>query len=255
MSRWPRAVKTGGRDLARARGAGALDPRLSRLRRHLAHDRAHRLCAAALLAAAAGWRPCWRWRCVWLVPPLAALFGHGPRALAAASLAWAAAGGVLSCRRCGGSGRSPLWAPSAAGVAAFYMAATIGSAVEPSSAAAASSGRAAPIRAPGDERRRADRQCRDLVRQGPRTTRIFPVGSRLIARRLRAATCTPSTPSPATPTTSPTSPALAPADKVARLDIMEDVLLGRRATTAPQRAALRASLAETGVTPRTPPTC
>jgi hydroxysqualene synthase len=38
-------------------------------------------------------------------------------------------------------------------------------------------------------------------------------------------------------------------DKVARLDIMEDVLLGRRPHGSPSATALRASLAETGVTP------
>ena len=42
---------------------------------------------------------------------------------------------------------------------------------------------------------------------------------------------------------------LAPDDKIARLDIMEHVLLGRRRDGAPSAARLRASLAETGVTP------
>jgi len=46
------------------------------------------------------------------------------------------------------------------------------------------------------------------------------------------------------------SPALDPADKVARLDRMEDVLLGRESEGAPSAARLRASLSETGVTPR-----
>ncbi|MBU6498238.1 MAG: squalene synthase HpnC [Rhodospirillales bacterium] len=46
------------------------------------------------------------------------------------------------------------------------------------------------------------------------------------------------------------SPTLAAEDKIARLDIMEAVLLGRRDTGSPSAAALRASLAETGVTPR-----
>ena len=45
------------------------------------------------------------------------------------------------------------------------------------------------------------------------------------------------------------SPVLTPADKVARLDMMEDVLLGRRAAGSPSALRLRASLAETGVTP------
>ena len=43
------------------------------------------------------------------------------------------------------------------------------------------------------------------------------------------------------------SPLLTPADKIARLDVMEDVLLGRRAAGSPSALGLRASLAETGV--------
>ena len=43
------------------------------------------------------------------------------------------------------------------------------------------------------------------------------------------------------------SPALTAADKVARLDVMEDVLLGRRDAGSPSALRLRASLAETGV--------
>jgi hydroxysqualene synthase len=46
------------------------------------------------------------------------------------------------------------------------------------------------------------------------------------------------------------SPVLAADDKVARLDVMEDVLVGRRAAGSPSATALRASLAETGVTER-----
>jgi len=46
------------------------------------------------------------------------------------------------------------------------------------------------------------------------------------------------------------SPVLDPADKVARLDHMEAVLLGREADGAPSATKLRASLAETGVTPQ-----
>jgi squalene synthase HpnC len=44
------------------------------------------------------------------------------------------------------------------------------------------------------------------------------------------------------------SPALAPEEKVARLDVMEAVLLGQRDSGSPSAARLRASLAETGVT-------
>lgn len=43
------------------------------------------------------------------------------------------------------------------------------------------------------------------------------------------------------------SPLLTPDDKIARLDVMEDVLLGRRAAGSPSALGLRASLAATGV--------
>ena len=46
------------------------------------------------------------------------------------------------------------------------------------------------------------------------------------------------------------SPALAPEDKLARLDHMEAVLLGHAQEGSPSATRLRASLAETGVTPR-----
>ncbi|MBN8903577.1 MAG: squalene synthase HpnC [Rhodospirillales bacterium 69-11] len=45
------------------------------------------------------------------------------------------------------------------------------------------------------------------------------------------------------------SPSLSPEDKIARLDLMEAVLLGRRDGGSPSSERLRASLAETGVTP------
>ncbi len=63
---------------------------------------------------------------VWLVPPLAALAGHGAAramgALAWAGMAWSY---LPSLRR---FGLSALWAPALPAVAAFYLAATIGSA-------------------------------------------------------------------------------------------------------------------------------
>ena len=46
------------------------------------------------------------------------------------------------------------------------------------------------------------------------------------------------------------SPVLAPQDKVARLDVMESALLGHTETGSPSALRLRASLVETGVTPR-----
>ncbi len=45
------------------------------------------------------------------------------------------------------------------------------------------------------------------------------------------------------------SPVLDAADKIARLDAMQDVLLGRRTTGSPSALRLRSSLAETGVSP------
>jgi squalene synthase HpnC len=46
------------------------------------------------------------------------------------------------------------------------------------------------------------------------------------------------------------APSLAPEDKIARLDTMQAVLLGECDNGAPSAARLRASLAQTGVTPR-----
>jgi hydroxysqualene synthase len=46
------------------------------------------------------------------------------------------------------------------------------------------------------------------------------------------------------------SPTLPPTEKIARLDAMEAVLLGRNDADSPSAVRLRASLAETGVTPR-----
>jgi len=77
----------------------------------------------------------------------------------------------------------------------------------------------------------------------------FPVGSALIARALRphvhayyafARNADDIADSPLLP----------PADKVARLDVMEDVLLGARDSGSPSAIRLRDSLAQTGVTPR-----
>jgi hopene-associated glycosyltransferase HpnB len=64
---------------------------------------------------------------VWLAPPAIALFGHG----AARWMGWVAWGGMAACYvpTLLSFGRSPLWAPLLPLVAAFYTAATIGSAV------------------------------------------------------------------------------------------------------------------------------
>jgi hopene-associated glycosyltransferase HpnB len=65
---------------------------------------------------------------VWLVPPALTLFGHGPaRVLAAVAWAGSAASYLPTLRR---FRQSPLWALALPGIAAFYMAATIGSALD-----------------------------------------------------------------------------------------------------------------------------
>ena len=82
-----------------------------------------------------------------------------------------------------------------------------------------------------------------------RTDENFPVGSRLIARKYRDPihrfyTFARNADDIADSST------LAADEKLARLDIMEDVLLGRRSDGAPSATALRTSLAQTGVTPK-----
>jgi squalene synthase HpnC len=82
-----------------------------------------------------------------------------------------------------------------------------------------------------------------------RTDENFPVGSRLIARKHRGPihrfyTFARNADDIADSAT------LSPEEKLARLDIMEDVLLGRRSSGSPSAAALRVSLAQTGVTPK-----
>ena len=63
---------------------------------------------------------------IWLVPPAAALFAHGTaRWLGLAAWAMLSASYLPTLRR---YRRSPLWAPFLPLVAAFYMAATLGSA-------------------------------------------------------------------------------------------------------------------------------
>jgi hopene-associated glycosyltransferase HpnB len=64
---------------------------------------------------------------VWMVPPAAMLFGHGPTfAFGAPACALAALSYLPTLRR---YGRSPLWTLALPLIAAFYMAATVGSAV------------------------------------------------------------------------------------------------------------------------------
>ncbi len=64
----------------------------------------------------------------WLVPPLAALFGHqAARWMGLAAWVGAASAYLPTLRR---FGRSPLWAPFLPLVALFYMAATVGSALD-----------------------------------------------------------------------------------------------------------------------------
>ncbi len=65
---------------------------------------------------------------VWLAPPLLALFGHGT-ARAMGALAWAGsmASFLPTLRR---FRQSPLWALALPGIACFYLAATVGSAID-----------------------------------------------------------------------------------------------------------------------------
>jgi farnesyl-diphosphate farnesyltransferase len=81
-----------------------------------------------------------------------------------------------------------------------------------------------------------------------RTDENFPVGSHLISRRVRAhmhayygfARNADDIAD---------SAELQPEEKIARLDIMEEVLLGKRSQGSPSAATLRESLQESGVTP------
>lgn len=76
----------------------------------------------------------------------------------------------------------------------------------------------------------------------------FPVGSALINRRLRPHVHAYYNFARIADDIAD-SPVLAPADKIARLNIMEEVLDGRRTAGSPSAARLRESLAATGVAP------
>lgn len=77
----------------------------------------------------------------------------------------------------------------------------------------------------------------------------FPVGSALIAARLRPHVHAYYAFARNADDIAD-SPDLAPDDKIRRLDIMEDVLLGHATQGSPSAAALRESLAQTGADPR-----
>jgi squalene synthase HpnC len=74
----------------------------------------------------------------------------------------------------------------------------------------------------------------------------FPVGSRLLDRKVRAHMQAYYSFARNADDIAD-SPLLPPAEKIARLDVMEDVLLGRRLEGSPSAARLRRSLNETGV--------
>jgi farnesyl-diphosphate farnesyltransferase len=76
----------------------------------------------------------------------------------------------------------------------------------------------------------------------------FPVGSRLIARHVRAHVHAYYNFARNADDIAD-SPVLSPQEKIARLNIMEEVLLGDREDGSPSAAALRESLNETGVRP------
>ncbi len=81
-----------------------------------------------------------------------------------------------------------------------------------------------------------------------RTDENFPVGSLLLSRRLRKHVHAYYTFARNADDIAD-SPVLKPADKVVRLNLMEDVLLGRRQEGSPSATRLRESLAETKVSP------
>jgi len=79
-----------------------------------------------------------------------------------------------------------------------------------------------------------------------RSDENFPVGSHLIARHVRAHMHAYYNFARNADDIAD-SPDLPPDDKIARLDIMEDVLLGRRSEGSPSAVKLKESLSETGV--------
>lgn len=81
-----------------------------------------------------------------------------------------------------------------------------------------------------------------------RSDENFPVGSRLLARRVRTHMHAYYAFARNADDIA-NSADLAPEEKVARLDVMEEVLLGKRLEGSPSAARLRRSLNETGVTP------
>jgi hydroxysqualene synthase len=83
--------------------------------------------------------------------------------------------------------------------------------------------------------------------KGPRDEN-FPVGSIIIARKYREPMHRYYTFARNADDIADSSKLSAP-DKIERLDVMEDVLLGRRPDGSPSATALRASLQETGVAP------
>ncbi len=80
-----------------------------------------------------------------------------------------------------------------------------------------------------------------------RTDENFPVGSRLIARKNREPIHRFYTFARNADDIADSSE-LSPDEKLARLGVMEDVLLGRRTAGSPSASALRDSLAQTGIT-------
>jgi hydroxysqualene synthase len=81
-----------------------------------------------------------------------------------------------------------------------------------------------------------------------RSDENFPVGSHLIARRVRSHMHAYYNFARNADDIAD-SPDLSPEDKVARLDVMQEVLLGQRPERSPSAAKLRRSLNETGVSP------
>ena len=225
--------------------AGALDTQLSSRGGYLAHGVAHGLRAAAFLARAAA-----RHRggngATFLVA--ATCRAVRPRSGDAGSAGWPGARWRLRFSlRCAGIGRSVLWAPCLPVVAAFYLAATIGSAVNHYlGRGVAWKGRAYQ----GARRMSGDRGSRDVVRQGPRRRELSRRLAADPSRSARACACVLCA-SRATPMTLPIPRYAAGGgkDRAARRDGGRAARSARRRLAECARDCAR-SLAETGVTPR-----
>ena len=178
-----------------------------------------------------------------LVPPLAALFGHGT----ARWFGWLAWGAMAAAYQptLHRFDRSVLWAPLPAGRRGVLSRCDDRLGGQPLSRPRR---RLEGTRLSG-RRRMSGAATVEAWSGKDRGDENFPVGSLLIRRDLRAHVHAFYAFARNADDIAD-SPDLAADEKIARLDVMEDVLLGRRDDGSPSALRLRASLAETGVTPR-----